>query len=116
MDCDQIVQLFSKCRFNFGNEKELQDGIAFALAGAGIPFAREVQIGNGRIDFMVKDIGIEVKVGGSLSALTRQAHRYLLSEKLTGLVVVSSRTFHDRFPQLLNDKPLRVVGLIQSAI
>lgn len=115
MSCDQIVEILSKYRFNFGNEMELQDGIALALAGAGVSFVREVQIGNGRIDFMVGDVGIEVKVGGSLSALTRQAHRYLQSDKLSGLVVVSSRTFHD-LPDMLNDKPLRCVSMIASAI
>lgn len=117
MNCDQIADLLSIQRFNFGSELELQDGIESVLRSAGLEYEREVKIGPGsRIDFLVGDVGIEVKIGGSLQAATRQLHRYAQCDRIGSLILVSSRLFHSYFPEMLNDKSLRVVNLINSAI
>jgi hypothetical protein len=117
MTCDQIADLLRIQRFNFGSELELQDGIESVLRRAGLDYVREFKIGLGsRVDFLVGDVGIEVKIGGSLQAATRQLHRYAGSDKIGSLILVSSRLFHNLFPESLRGKPLRVVNLINSAI
>lgn len=116
MTCDEIAELLRAHRFNFGHEIDLQEGISIALHDAGILFEREVNIGKGIIDFMVGDVGIEVKVGGSLAAVTRQLFRYAESDRIGSLVLVSSRTFHNSMPYQMNGKQLRCVGMIASAL
>ena len=50
-------------RFRFVNERELQDGIEIVLRGAGLGFTREASLGPaGTIDFLIDDLGVEVKV------------------------------------------------------
>jgi len=117
MTCDELSDLLSIQRFNFCSELELQDGIESVIRNAGLEYEREFKIGPGsRIDFLVGDVGVEVKIGGSLQAATRQLHRYAQSEAIGSLILVSSRLFHSYFPETLNGKQLRVVNLINSAI
>lgn len=117
MTCDQIADLLRIQRFNFGSELELQDGIESVLRSAGLEYEREFKLGPcSRIDFLAGDVGVEIKIGGSLQAATRQLHRYAGSDRIGALILVSSRLFHDYFPEVLGGKPLRVVNLINSAI
>jgi hypothetical protein len=92
-------------RFNFSTEKDLQTGVAVALTDFGIPFEREVVLSpKDRIDFLLPGgLGLEVKLEGSISALTRQLHRYAQLEAITELAIVVTRT------RLLN-LPLEIGG------
>lgn len=97
-------------RFIGTSEAELQDAIGAALASADLDAAPEVVIAPGaRIDFLVEDVGIEAKVDGGLSPLTRQLHRYAQSPKVSALVVVTTRMQHARLPATLNGKDISVV-------
>lgn len=70
---EELINLTIGHRFNYTDEAELQAGIATMLNDAGVSFIREVTLSRqDRIDFLIGDIGIEVKVGGSLAAVTRQ--------------------------------------------
>jgi len=97
--------------YRFANEDELQRGIDLALGNADIQREREVRLAPGdRIDFMCGLVGIEVKVDGSISALSRQLLRYAMSGRVGGLVVVTSRMRQAvQLPARLNDKPLSVI-------
>lgn len=70
-----------------------------------------------RLDFYVKHLGasrgtaIEVKVGGSLSDLTRQLARYAESDRITGLLVVTTKDRHRQLPESFNGKPIAVLCL-----
>lgn len=86
------------------------------LQEEGIAFAREFIIDSkSRIDFLVGAVGLEVKVGGSLAAVTRQLFRYAQVEVIKELVLVSSRQFHNQLPAEMNGKPLRAISLTMSA-
>ena len=67
-------------RYRYLSEKDLQAGLAAALAEAGLDAHREQQITGGRIDFLVNlglhVVGVEVKVKGNVDALRRQIERY----------------------------------------
>jgi len=103
------ISLIERHRFSFADERELQDGIAAVLAPLDV--AREVRFGPAdRIDFLLPGgIGIEVKVDGSLPALTRQVHRYAQREEIAALVIVTSRRRLADLPDAINGKPVRVV-------
>lgn len=77
-------------KFTFSSEDELQQGVHMIL---GEEWAREhVLSKEDRIDFWHKmhRLGIEVKVDGGLSDLTRQVFRYTEHEDVLGVLVVTS--------------------------
>lgn len=81
------VQSFT---FAWSNEYDLQDGIALALDRADISYEREVQLGNaGRVDFLVDDIAVEVKVRGSRAAVLRQLYRYAVVDDVAAVLLVT---------------------------
>lgn len=66
----------------------------------------------GRIDFMVDDVGLELKVRGSRASVLRQAQRYLLSPALSSLVVASTHAaLLSGWPRELAGKPVAPVIL-----
>lgn len=76
---DTITQRIKNHAFSFADEDELQRGLAEVMPETA---QREVRLTpRDRIDFLVDGIGIEVKLAGSISALTRQLHRYAQSRR-----------------------------------
>lgn len=111
---DRIVAALRAHRYRFSNEKELQDGLEQVLEKAGVRFEREARIAPGDVpDFMLEDgLAIEVKVDGSISAVTRQLHRYAQHPRVNAVLLVTSRLAHDRMPPFMNGKPVRVLALL----
>ncbi len=116
---DRVVSVLKRHRFNFTTEDELQRGIASALREAGESFEREVPLTKAdRIDFLVgvregddfrSEVGIEVKVDGSISALTRQVYRYADHPRVPAVLIVTGLHRHDNMPPVMNGKPVRVL-------
>lgn len=95
-------------------ERALCGVIESHLRGFGLVYAREVVVKGGRLDFTVglpPALAIEVKVGGSLAALTRQLYRYAVTPDLAGFVVVTTRSEHQRLPAVLDGRPVAVCYL-----
>jgi len=112
---DAIVSAIRGARFSFATEAELQAGIARILAAAGIDAAREVVLSaRDRIDFLVGNVGVEVKIDGSHSALLRQLDRYAGLPQIGALVVVCGSTRLGRLPAALRDKPVRGVTILRG--
>jgi len=106
-----LSQVIGSQSYRFCNEKELQDGIERVLIEDGYSPKREVILSNrDRIDFMVDRIGIEVKVGGSTSAIIRQVHRYAQHDSLDAILVVTTRSRHS-LPATISGKPVWLVYL-----
>lgn len=103
------VDLVARHAFTFADERELQDGLAIVLAP--LCAVREVRLGpTDRIDFLLPGgVGVEVKVDGSLLALTRQVHRYAQRVEISALLIVTSRRRLAALPDEMNGKPVRVV-------
>src|SRR3990167_8044997 len=74
---DTVAEVIGRVSFrNCADELEMQKRSGAALTAEGIEHMREASIRGGRIDFRIGNIGVECKVKGSLSALTRQVSAY----------------------------------------
>lgn len=92
-------------------EYDIHRAIAEALAAAGLEYEHEFRLGpRRRIDFRVGRIGIEVKKGRpAASELTRQLRRYMESDALDAIVVVTQRA--TALPEAIGGKPVALVSL-----
>jgi hypothetical protein len=92
-------------------EYDIHAAVAEALAGAGLDYIHEYRLGpRCRIDFAVGRVGIEVKKGRPATAqLVSQLRRYLESDALDGIIVVTQRA--TLLPDTICGKPVRQVSL-----
>ncbi len=116
MNAEAIVRLICGHRYRHADERGLQDGVARVLEGAGVGFVREAPLGAaGVIDFLVGDIGVEVKVSGGLAEITRQLFRYAESPEIATLVLITTRARH-AVPATLKGKRVHVGHLLSGAL
>lgn len=113
----RILNALRKWRYRAFDEASLQRAIADVFAADGIPFDREVAIGDGDIiDFVADEsIGVEVKMKGPLNAVARQLHRYAQSARVSRLILVTTRRRHLALPASFNGKTLHVQILTSGA-
>lgn len=92
---EQLVELLKGARLQFVSESDLQAAIADALDAAGIAYEREVRLrAADRIDFLVGNVGVEVKVAGTDLAAARQMQRYAASPSVEALVLATTKPAH----------------------
>jgi hypothetical protein len=107
-----VADLVRGFRFHYGDEDQLQEGLASALQSRGLEVQREVRLtARDRIDLLVERVGVEVKVAGRPDGVVRQLRRYAASDQVDGLVLVTNRVRHLAVPDRLNDKPVVAVTL-----
>lgn len=109
-----VALTLASARFSWASEKDLQDGIEQLLREKDLEYQREVQLSNGVIDFMVGDVGVEVKIKGQLKAVLSQLRRYAADPKVASLVLVTGRLQLTSCPPTINGKCLTVVPLMGS--
>jgi len=109
----QIVSILSSVRIPLHSESIAQATIAGVLGMAKITWDREVKLDSkNRIDLMVGDIGIEVKLKGNAKSIYKQCERYCQFERVQNLILVTNRTIG--FPPTINNKPCFLVILGRS--
>ena len=100
-----VEQVLTSNRFRYAGERDLQAGIAAALTSAGLDVRREASLGEaGTIDFVVGDLGIELKVRGTRADVTRQVFRYLQHDAIKALLLVTTRAELARLPSIMSGK------------
>jgi hypothetical protein len=108
--CRALVRFIESRRWPLSDEKRLQEAVADELTANGYEFEREVPIARGDIiDFMVGNVGIELKIKGQRRAIYRQCERYCLHDRVQGLVLGSVVAMG--VPAFVNGKPLFVAHL-----
>ena len=111
----RLVETLPRFAYRFGNEAELQAGIAQVLTAQAIGHEREHVAGpQDRFDFLVPPgIVIEAKVQGSLAKALPQIKRYAARDDVAAVVLVTTRFWGRAAPQLgdLHGKPVRIVHL-----
>lgn len=117
LDAQAVCRLLSSHRFNFQDEKALQDGIELVLKTNGIAFKREARLdAQNRPDFLLGSLAIEVKTKGSFADFLRQAQRYLEHDTVASLIVVGTPKWMPLVPPELEGKPIYVVRLLSSLL
>lgn len=109
---DRVAAALSAVRMPAQPEEyDIHGAVAEALAAAGLEYEHEYRLGpRRRIDFRVGRIGIEVKKGRpASSALAAQLRKYLESDELDAVIVVTQRV--TRVPDAIDGKPVRLLSL-----
>lgn len=110
-----IATALNKTVFRFSDEMALQNGIEELFKKQGWKYERESILSpRNRIDFMVHGVGIEVKVDSSPNTVQRQLWRYADDSRIGALVLVTTRSSHKTIPNVILDKPVLIVHLLNS--
>ena len=93
------------------SEEELHAQIARAFADAGLDARHEARVGERcRIDFLVGDVGVEIKKSRPApAALRKQLARYAACKAVGELVVVAPRAVD--MPRTIGGKRVSMLGL-----
>lgn len=92
-------------------EYDLHAEVAAALTAAGIAHTHEYRLApRCRIDFLAGRVGIEIKKGRPASgALREQLRRYLQSDEVAAIIVVTQRAV--ALPHTIGSKPVEQISL-----
>ena len=92
-------------------EYDIHTEISSALTAAGIPHSHEYKLApRCRIDFLVDDLGIEIKKSRPNPAqLKRQLARYADCDAIASLLVIAPRGVN--LPKTIGGKPVLQIGL-----
>ena len=112
MSPEALIRLLSGKRMRCSTERALQDDVETVLAAAGSAFEREHYLGarTGRIDFMVGNTGLEIKVKGGARDIHRQCVRYCEHASVEALVLATTRAIS--LPTL--SKPVFILDLSRA--
>ena len=105
----RLVGLIGRARMPMSDEKALQGAIEQLFKEHGIAFTRESKVTGGIIDFLVGDVGIEVKIEGPAREVLRQLTRYADDARIKQFVVVAA--FPCALPMSIVGKPCVIVDL-----
>lgn len=112
----RISDLVTTRHFRYTNERDIQNALENLLTNEGMDAQREVHLApRDRIDLLVENVGIEVKIGGSDITAFAQCQRYAHSDRIDHLILVTTRVSHTTLPETVAGKPLTVT-LIRSAL
>ncbi len=105
---NELLSLLSNYTYDSTDERIFQDGIERVLKEFTSEYSREMTLGDcGTIDFVVRGTGIEAKIKGNRHAVLRQIARYLESDYINGLILISAkRSLVAGIPATLNGKPV----------
>ena len=111
---DRVVAALQAHRFHVTEEAQLHEAIGRVLTMAGLAPEHEAKIGpRDRIDFLIDDVGLEVKLGGTNAHIAEQLTRYASSTKVRTLLLLTTRMRYQVFDGLtLHGKRVRVVRLV----
>jgi hypothetical protein len=94
-----VVHAIARHRFLWATEDDLQRGLTGALEQDGFAVQREVRLNaRDRVDLLIGRIGVEVKIAGARRDVERQLARYLKSERIAELILVTSKADHLYIP------------------
>lgn len=113
---EQVIGALKGIGATVVDEAELSALVSRRFSDAGVQFAAEVELSKAdRIDFLVEDVGVELKVQGSPASVIRQLDRYAGSDRVRGLLLVTtSRRLARAMPKDLRGK--RVLTITMGAL
>lgn len=109
-----LTGLIRRHYYTYASEVELHEQLALVIGRAGIPVRREARLTpRDRVDLLVGDIAIEVKVKGKRVPL-EQLERYAEHDAVGGLLLVTTRAA--TLPPTIGGKPAAVVSLLTNGL
>jgi len=111
MDEQRIIDALGQWHLVCVDEYTMHDGLAQILTDLGIAFAAEKRLSaRDRIDFYLPEsqLGIECKISGSVTGVTRQLRRYAGHDRIAALLLVTNRRRLRGVPPVLNGKSVAV--------
>lgn len=110
----KIFEILSKHKFSLDTEDLLKQQMAQVFTQHDISFKKEYSFDpKNRVDFLVEDIAIEVKIRSATSMqIYRQCKRYCELDGVGSLVLVTNKSMG--FPKEINGKPCYVINLGRS--
>ena len=110
---ENIYNILSKCRFSLESEKELQGQIQEILNKNNIVHRREVILDDKNIiDFLVGDIGIEVKIKGGKKDIYKQIERYSHFKEINKIILLTSRSLG--MVREINGKNIHLINISKA--
>ena len=110
---NDVINILGHRRLPLSTEQELQDAVEGMLRKHDIPYEREVKLSeHDRIDFMVFDMGIEIKIKGSAKSIYRQCERYCGFEEVGSLLLLTNRSMG--FPEEIGGTSCYLLNLGKS--
>lgn len=109
MTAKDLVLLLESFSLPVHTEAEMQAALERSLSDSNVFFDREVRLGpRDRIDFIVGDIGVEMKTQGSLIAVRHQLQRYAQSPRVREILLFTSKAKLCQMPKTLSGKKIHV--------
>lgn len=99
---EKILNILNSYHFSIHDEKYLQEEISQVFKEENIEFKKEHKLSNGIIDFMIDDIGLEVKIKGQNMAIYRQIERYMENDSIKAIILANVKPM--TLPEVINDK------------
>lgn len=108
MNLNHLVSFLGDQRIPHSTEAEMQEFINELLKLKGVEYTREAVLsGKDRIDFLVGRVGIECKIKGQPLRIHRQLERYLQSDKLDAIILITGKYMGTTGES--NGKPIKVI-------
>lgn len=110
---EKLIKSLQSQRFPLNNEKETQSEIERKFTEAGLSFTREHRLdGENIIDFLVGDIGIEVKLKGKPKDIYRQLQRYAEFQQVNHIILVTAKSMG--LPAEINGKSVYYINISKN--
>lgn len=113
MDASDIIRHLTKHRFQLEDEKALQKEIYKLLLPIFPQIKKEFIIDKlNTIDFLIDEIGIEIKIKGGKMEIYKQCERYCKTEVIKKLILMTNRSMG--FPPFINGKDCYVINISKA--
>ena len=108
---ESVLSIIRTARLDLSDEKRTQNDLAQVFTSRDIGFEREVRLNAADIiDFLIDDIGIEVKLKGARKKdIYRQLCRYAKSDRVQHLVLATNITMG--LPEYIDGKPVYFIAV-----
>ncbi len=113
MTAQEIIQTIQCNRFDLQDEKVLQNQISQSFDLNFVVYRKEFRLDEKNIlDFLIDDVGVEVKIKGSKRQIYKQCERYCGFDRIKSLLLITNRSMG--FPSEINGKPIYIFNLGKS--
>jgi len=113
MTIQELYGALQHVKFDLSSEKSLQLQIAKRLDEKGISYKKEFIFDKtSTIDFLIDDIGVEIKIKGAKKDIYKQCLRYSTYEQVKQILLVTNVA--QGMPKTLNEKPVYILNLANA--